>query len=75
MAQLASMTGVETVKALTKAGWMKVGQVGNHVMMSKPGAGVCLSVPQHKMLSVGTLRVLLRCADLAPEQLLFTRLM
>jgi predicted RNA binding protein YcfA (HicA-like mRNA interferase family) len=75
MAQLASMPGAETVTALTKAGWMKIGQVGNHVMMSKPGVQVCLSVPQQRMLSVGTLRVLLRCADLAPEQLLFTRLM
>jgi predicted RNA binding protein YcfA (HicA-like mRNA interferase family) len=75
MAQLASMSGAETVKALTKAGWMKIGQIGNHVMMSKPGVNVCLSIPQHKMLSVGTLRVLLRCADLAVEQFLFSELM
>jgi len=75
MAHLASMSGAETVRALTKAGWMRIGQVGNHVMMSKPGVHVCLSVSQQKMLSVGTLQALLRCSDLTVEQFLFSELM
>lgn len=63
------------MNALTKAGWMRIGQVGSHVMMSKPGVYVCLSIPQQKMLSVGTLRALLRCADVTVEQFLFSELM
>lgn len=69
------MPGAETVKAFAKAGWMTIGQVGSHVMMSKPAIRVSLSIPQHKVLSVGTLRALLRCADLTVEQFLFTTLM
>lgn len=39
-------------------------------MMSKPGLRVNLSVPQHKELSVGTLRALIRNADLTVDEFL-----
>jgi len=39
-------------------------------MMSKLGVRVNLSIPQHKELSVGTLRALIRCAGMTVEQFL-----
>jgi predicted RNA binding protein YcfA (HicA-like mRNA interferase family) len=70
MARLANISGKDAVKAFGKAGWTKLGQVGSHVMMSKPGVRVNLSIPQHKELSVGTLRALIRCAGMTVEQFL-----
>jgi predicted RNA binding protein YcfA (HicA-like mRNA interferase family) len=56
------------VKAFQKAGWQKLGQVGSHVVMIKPGVRVNLSIPQHRELSVGTLRALIRNAGLTVEE-------
>ena len=70
MARLANISGKDAVKAFSTAGWTKLGQVGSHVMMSKPGVRVNLSIPQHKELSVGTLRALIRCAGMTVEQFL-----
>ena len=47
-----------------------MGQVGSHLVMVKPGVRVNLSVPQHKELSVGTLRVLIRHAGMTVEEFL-----
>jgi predicted RNase H-like HicB family nuclease len=58
------------VKAFQKAGWEIIGQVGSHVVMSKPGVRVNLSIPQHKELSVGTLRALIRHAGLTVDEFL-----
>jgi len=41
------------------------GQVGSHVMMSKPDLRVNLSIPQ---LSVGTLRALIRHTGMTVEE-------
>ena len=70
MARLANISGKDAVKAFGKAGWTRLGQVGSHVMMSRPGVRVNLSIPQHKELSVGTLRALIRCAGMTVEQFL-----
>ena len=56
------------MKAFQKAGWQKLGQVGSHVVMIKPGVRVNLSVPQHRELSVGTLRALIRNSGLTVEE-------
>lgn len=70
MARLANITGKEAVKAFEKAGWNVVGQVGSHVVLAKPGVRANLSVPQHKELSVGTLRALIRHAGLSVDDFL-----
>ena len=66
--RLSNISGKEAVKAFEKAGWIDVGQVGSHLMMIKPGVPVNLSIPQHKELSVGTLRALIRHAGLTIEK-------
>jgi len=70
VARLANISGKEASKAFQKAGWQTIGQVGSHLVMSKPGLRVNLSVPQHKELSVGTLRALIRNAGMTVEEFL-----
>lgn len=70
MGRLNNISGKEAVKAFQQAGWQVVGQVGSHVVMSKPGVRANLSIPQHKELSVGTLRALIRNAGLSVDEFL-----
>jgi predicted RNA binding protein YcfA (HicA-like mRNA interferase family) len=70
MGQLANISGKEAVRAFERAGWSVRGQVGSHVMMTKEGVRANLSVPQHKDLSVGTLRKLIRVAGLTVDEFL-----
>ena len=70
MGKLANISGKEAAKAFEKAGWVSLGQVGSHLVMVKPGIRVNLSIPQHKELSVGTLRALVRHAGLTVEEFL-----
>lgn len=70
MARLANISGKEAVKAFEKAGWQAIGQVGSHQVLVKEGVRVNLSIPQHKELSVGTLRALIRHAGLTVEEFL-----
>jgi len=67
---LGNISGAEAVRAFQHAGWQVVGQVGSHVMLSKPGVRANLSVPQHRELSTGTLRALIRVAGLSVDQFL-----
>jgi predicted RNA binding protein YcfA (HicA-like mRNA interferase family) len=70
MSRLRNISGKETAKAFEKAGWQRLGQVGSHLVMVKPGLRVNLSIPQYKELSVGTLRALIRNAGLTVEEFL-----
>ena len=70
MARLANISGKEAATAFQKAGWKVLGQVGSHLMMVKPGIRINLSVPQHKELSVGTLRALIRHAGMTVDEFL-----
>ena len=70
MARLANISGKEAARAFQKAGWQPLGQVGSHLVLVKPGVRVNLSIPQHRELSVGTLRALIRAAGLTVEDFL-----
>jgi len=70
MGKLRNISGKQAVKAFKKAGWKPVGQVGSHLVMIKSGMRANLSIPQHKELSVGTLRALIRNAGLEVDEFL-----
>lgn len=70
MGRLANISGKEAVKAFGKAGWTLMGQVGSHAVMTKSGARANLSIPQHKELSTGTLRALIRAAGMTIDDFL-----
>jgi predicted RNA binding protein YcfA (HicA-like mRNA interferase family) len=70
MGKLANISGKEAVKAFERAGWILVGQVGSHCVMTKQGERANLSVPQHKELSIGLLRALIRAAGMTVDEFL-----
>ena len=70
MGRLNNISGKEAVRAFGKAGWQVVGQVGSHVVMTKNGIRANLSIPQHKELSVGTLRALIRASGMNVDEFL-----
>ena len=70
MGRLANISGKEAAKAFEKGGWRAVGQVGSHLVMVKEGHRANLSIPQHRELSVGTTRALIRCAEMTVEEFL-----
>jgi len=70
MGRLNNISGKEAVRAFGKAGWQVVGQVGSHVVMTKNGIRANLSIPQHKELSVGTLRALIRASGMNVDDFL-----
>ncbi len=70
MSRLANISGKEAAAAFQKAGWHAIGQVGSHLVLVKEGVRANLSVPQHKELSIGTLRSLIRNAGMTVEEFL-----
>ena len=70
MGKLGNISGKEAAKAFQKAGWTPIGQVGSHLVLVKSGVRANLSVPQHKELSVGTLRSLIRSAGMTTDEFL-----
>ena len=70
MGKLGNVSGKEAAKVFEKAGWVFMGQVGSHLVMVKPGVRANLSIPQHKELSVGTLRALIRNAGMSVDEFL-----
>ena len=70
MARLANISGRQAVGAFERAGWRRIGQVGSHVMLVKTGERANLSIPQHKELSIGTLRALIRHSGLTVDEFL-----
>ena len=70
MGKLGNVSGKEAAKTFGKAGWLVMWQVGSHLVMYIPGHWANLSIPQHKELSVGTLRALIRAAGLSVDEFL-----
>lgn len=70
MGTLANISGKEAAKAFGRAGWLVVGQVGSHLMMTRPGVRANLSIPQYRELAVGTLRALIKAAGLTVDEFL-----
>jgi predicted RNA binding protein YcfA (HicA-like mRNA interferase family) len=68
--RLGNISDKEAAEAFGKAGWLVMGQVGSHLVMHKSGQRANLSIPQHKELSVGTLRALIRAAAMSVDDFL-----
>ena len=68
MPELPVISGKEMVLVLEKLGYEMKRRRGSHMMMRKTGK--LIVVPNHKELRRGTLRNILREADLTVEELL-----
>jgi predicted RNA binding protein YcfA (HicA-like mRNA interferase family) len=68
MSKLPIISGMEAIKAFSRAGWIPHRQVGSHVVLRKEVSKVTLSVPKHKELKPGLLRHLIKAAGLTVEE-------
>ncbi len=68
MAQIPILSGRDVVTVFAKVGWQIVRQRGSHMIMVKSGHMATLSVPEHREVSRGTLRSLIRCSGLTVEE-------
>jgi predicted RNA binding protein YcfA (HicA-like mRNA interferase family) len=65
MTSLPNISGQECVKALQKAGFYFKRQTGSHIVLRRDDPFAQLIVPNHKQLDRGTLRAIIRQADLS----------
>ncbi len=68
MASLPVLSGKEVVKVFQTFGWALARQSSSHMIMTKAGEIATLSIPNHKQVAKGTLRSLIRSADLTVEE-------
>ncbi len=70
MPKLQRVSGHEAIRALERLGFVQVRQQGSHVVLKRTtlhGEIGCV-VPLHRELAVGTLRGILRQAQVTPEE-------
>lgn len=72
MADLPAVSGRTAIRAFEKAGFVVLANrgKGSHCLMRRPEGGRLLTIPVHsnRDLATGTLRSLIRAADLTIEQ-------
>ena len=70
MPPLPIISGLEAVEAFQRAGWKTARQRGSHIILVNKGKIASLSVPDHKTLDRGTLRSLIRKAEMTVDEFL-----
>ena len=68
MASLPAISGKEVVRVFESFGWSVARQRGSHIIMIKEGEIITLSIPNHKEVAKGTLRSLIRSANLTVDE-------
>ena len=61
------VSGDETVRVLTKAGFRFVRQTGSHMILRRDDPFAQVTVPSHKVLDRGTLRAIIRQSGLSVD--------
>lgn len=67
MSKLPRISGRQCINALAKAGFVEKRRHGSHVVLRRDDPFAQLVVPDHKELDRGTLRAIIRQADLSVE--------
>lgn len=70
MPKLQRVSGQEAIRALERLGFVQVRQQGSHVVLKRttPHGEIGCVVPLHRELAIGTLRGILRQAQVTPEE-------
>ena len=68
MASLPVLSGQEVVRVFESLGWSVARQRSSHIIMTKEGEIVTLSIPNHREVARGTLRSLIRSANLTVDE-------
>ncbi len=67
MPGLPALSGRKVVKIFESFGWEVVRQRGSHIILVKENHHATLSVPAHNEVAKGTLRSLIRAAEITVE--------
>ncbi len=70
MSKLPQVSGAETVRALQKIGFEVKRQHGSHIILRRDEPFAQTVVPAHRELDRGTLRAILRQAEIGVEEFL-----
>lgn len=73
MAALPVLSGRDVVRVFESFGWSVARQRGSHIIMTKEEENVTLSIPDHREVAKGTLRSLIRSANLTVDEFLAAR--
>jgi predicted RNA binding protein YcfA (HicA-like mRNA interferase family) len=73
MTKLPQISGRQCIRALEKTGFEVRRQEGSHIILRRSQPFAQVVVPDHKILDRGTLRAIIRHANLTIEE--FTRLL
>lgn len=68
MPSLPVLGGQEVVRVFESFGWSVARQKSSHIIMTKDGETATLSIPNHKEVARGTLRSLIRSANLTVDE-------
>jgi len=68
MPPLPTVSGRKAVRTFVSLGWSVARQSGSHVILTRPGHIATLSVPDHAAVAKGTLRALLRSAQISVDE-------
>lgn len=60
----------DVVQTFERLGWSVARQQGSHIIMTKEGCAATLAIPAHKEVARGTLRSLIRSAELTVQEFL-----
>lgn len=69
MSELPQLSGKELVRALERLGFAVRRQQGSHIIMRRADPFAQTAVPNHKLIDRGTLRAILRQANLTADEL------
>jgi predicted RNA binding protein YcfA (HicA-like mRNA interferase family) len=70
MPQVPLLRPREVVRAFERLGWQVARQRGSHIILTKQGSAVTLSIPDHPQVARGTLRALIVKAGITIEEFL-----
>ena len=68
MSKLPQISGKECIKALEKAGFFVKRQKGSHIILCRNEPFAEVVIPNHKTLDKGTLRAIIRQANLDVDE-------
>jgi predicted RNA binding protein YcfA (HicA-like mRNA interferase family) len=63
-----NVSGRECVRALERAGYKVRRQTGSHIILTREEPPTLLTVPDHRNIKPGTLRSIIRQAELTVEE-------
>lgn len=70
MSKLPQISGRECLKALGKIGFYLKRQQGSHIIVRRDEPFAQVVVPDHRQVAPGTLRAIIKSADLSVEEFL-----